>query len=107
MGGIWATWVPLWAALGLLGQPAAWAVDTSAFEAKAAKYKAEREKRELTKPVVTSSVETAACVAGQLQCGPRGCLAEAGRTARGAMQYAAEPAECCASSVLTQTKPRL
>merc|ERR1711935_65829 len=39
------------AALGLLGQPAAWAVDTSAFEAKAAKYKAEREKRELTKPV--------------------------------------------------------
>ena len=46
------------AALGLLGQPAAWAVDTSAFEAKAAKYRAEREKRELTKPVVTSSVET-------------------------------------------------
>ena len=68
------------AALGLLGQPAAWAVDTSAFEAKAAKYKAEREKRELTKPVVTSSVETAACVAGQLQCGPSGCLAEAGRS---------------------------
>ena len=65
------------AALGLLGQPAAWAVDTSAFEAKAAKYRAEREKRELTKPVVTSSVETTACRAGQLQCGPSGCSAEA------------------------------
>ena len=38
------------AALGLLGQPAAWAVDTAAFEAKAAKYKEEREKQALNAP---------------------------------------------------------
>ena len=60
------------AALGLLDQPAAWAVDTTAFEAKAAKYRAAREARELTKPVVTPWVENRWSV----RYGPTGLVGE-------------------------------
>ncbi len=54
------------AALGFLGQPAAWAADTTAFEAKAAKYREEREKAQLTKPMAEPCVENTASMAGQL-----------------------------------------